>query len=338
MRKTIAGYSKICNFAKKTSFMEKKDNFAVYSAPIQGLTELPWRTFHHRVYGDGVTAYHTPFLRVERGEVRLRDLKALESEMNEGVPLIPQIIFRDLREFEMLVDSVVKAGYHTIDINMGCPFPPQVHHGRGAGMMANRELLSALPEVMGSRYPEVKFTLKMRLGVERPDEWREAIDLINALPLERVTVHPRTARQQYGGELHLEEFGALLEASTHPVVYNGDIVTPADIDAMIERFPGVAGVMIGRGLFSRPSIVAEWRAGSGRDEAERARDMLELHGLLYDYYTDRVSGDGQLMGKLKPFWDYLEGVDRRTLKMMKKAVTLRKYDEAVAAIERDLLG
>lgn len=318
--------------------MEQKDNFSVYSAPIQGLTELPWRAFHRQVYGDGVSSYHTPFLRVERGEVRQRDLRALESELNEGIRLVPQIIFRNLKEFEMLVDSVKDAGYSTVDMNMGCHFPPQVHHGRGAGMMAKRELLAALPAVMGERYPGMEFTLKMRLGVEQPDEWREAMDLINVLPLKRLTVHPRTARQQYGGELHLAEFGELLRASAHPVVYNGDIASPADIDRIVGNFPDVAGVMVGRGLFSRPSLVAEWREGAEWDEKRRARKMLELHGLLYDYYTDRVSGDGQLMGKLKPFWDYLEGVDRRTLKMMKKAVTLRKYDEAVAAIERDLLG
>ena len=204
--------------------------------------------------------------------------------------------------------------------------------------MARRDLLEALGDEMRSRYPDVEFSLKMRLGVESPTEWREAIDLINGMPMKRLTVHPRTARQQYSGELHMGEFGELLRASAHPVVYNGDILTPADITRIREEYPEAEGVMIGRGLFSRPSIVAEWREGTEWDVRTRAQRMLQLHSLLYDYYTDRVSGDGQLMGKLKPFWDYLDGVDRRTLKMMKKAVTLRKYDEAVAAIERDLLG
>lgn len=318
--------------------MEQKDKFSVYCAPIQGLTELPWRHFHRAVYGDAVTAYHTPFLRVERSEVRPRDLKALESDMNASVPLVPQIIVRDLREMEMLVEKVTAAGYSTIDINMGCPFPPQIHHGRGAGMIGRRDLLEALGEVMHSRYAHVQFTLKMRLGVNEPTEWREAIDVINNMPLKRLTVHPRTARQQYAGELHLGEFGELLGAAVHPVVYNGDILTPADITRIREEYPKVEGVMIGRGLFSRPSMVAEWREGMEWDAHTRAQRMLKLHSLLYDYYTERVSGDGQLMGKLKPFWDYLEGVERRTLKMMKKAVTIRKYDEAVAAIERDLLN
>ncbi len=318
--------------------MEEKDTFSIYSAPIQGLTELPWRHFHRAVYGDGVTAYHTPFLRVERSEVRQRDVKALESEMNASVPLVPQLILRDVREMEMLVDKVTGAGYDRIDINMGCPFPPQVHHGRGAGMIARRDLLEALGDEMRNHYPDVKFSLKMRLGVDSPDEWREAIEPINRMSLVRLTVHPRTARQQYSGELHMGEFGELLKVSAHPVVYNGDILEPSDIFRIREAYPTVEGVMVGRGLFSRPSIVAEWREERAWDERTRAERMLQLHSLLYDYYTERVSGDGQLMGKLKPFWDYLEGVDRRTLKMMKKAVTIRKYDEAVAAIERDLLG
>lgn len=320
------------------SIMEFKDSFAVYSAPIQGLTETAWRHFHHQVYGDGVTAYHTPFLRVERGEVRQRDSRALDSPMNATIRLVPQIIFRDLREFRMLADRVREAGYKSADINMGCPFPPQVHHGRGAGMIANRELLGLLAGEMKDHYPELDFSVKMRLGVDNPDVWRQSIDMINALPISRLTVHPRTARQQYGGELHLDEFKALLKESVHPVVYNGDIKSPSDIDRMIEDYPAIGGVMAGRGLFARPSLVAEWREGSIWDNETRARRMLELHGLLYEYYTDRVSGNGQLMGKLKPFWDYLEGVDKRTLKLMKKAETIRKYDEAVAAIERDLLG
>ena len=205
-------------------------------------------------------------------------------------------------------------------------------------MIGRKDLLEALAEEMRTRYPDVDFTLKMRLGVESPGEWREAIDIINRMPLKRLTVHPRTARQQYAGELHMDEFGELLRAAAHPVVYNGDILTPADITRIRDTYPQVAGVMIGRGLFSRPSVVTEWREGSEWDPHTRAQRMMQLHSLLYDYYTERVSGDGQLMGKLKPFWDYLEGVDRRTLKLMKKAVTIRKYDEAVAAIERDLLG
>lgn len=313
--------------------MEEMNRKAIFSAPIQGLTETAWRHFHHMIYGDGITRYHTPFLRVERGEIRRRDLRDLGSDFNRDIRLTPQIILRDLREFRMLCDAVAEAGYRQIDINMGCPFPPQVHHGRGAGMIANTELLAALGDEMRGRYSGIEFSLKMRLGVESPDEWRVSADAVNALPLSHVTVHPRTARQQYQGELWFDEFAALLAGSAHPVIYNGDITHPSHIDDMLSRYPSLAGVMIGRGLFSRPSIVAEWLAGEEWDEARRHEALMRLHSMVYGHYRDTLSGDAQVLGKVKPFWEYLApSLDRKAMKAIKKATSLRKYEEGVRAI------
>ncbi|MDE6205228.1 MAG: tRNA-dihydrouridine synthase family protein, partial [Duncaniella sp.] len=245
----------------------------------------------------------------------------------------PQIILRDLREFRMRCDAVAEAGYRQIDINMGCPFPPQVHHGRGAGMIANTELLAALGDEMRGRYSGIEFSLKMRLGVESPDEWRVSADAVNALPLSHVTVHPRTARQQYQGELWLDEFAALLAGSAHPVIYNGDITHPSHIDDILSRYPSLAGVMIGRGLFSRPSIVAEWLAGEEWNEARRHEALMRLHSMVYGHYRDTLSGDAQVLGKVKPFWEYLApSLDRKAMKAIKKATSLRKYEEGVRAI------
>ncbi len=313
--------------------MEEMNNKAIFSAPIQGLTETAWRHFHHMIYGDGITRYHTPFLRVELGGLRLLELRDLGSDFNKDIRLTPQIILRDLREFRMLCDAVAEAGYRQIDINMGCPFPPQVHHGRGAGMIADTELLSALGDEMRGRYSDIEFSLKMRLGVESPDEWRVSADAVNALPLSHVTVHPRTARQQYQGELWLDEFAALLAGSAHPVIYNGDITHPSHIDDILSRYPSLAGVMIGRGLFSRPSIVAEWLAGEEWDESRRHEAIMRLHSMVYGHYRDTLSGDAQVLGKVKPFWEYLApSLDRKAMKAIKKANSLRKYEEGVRAI------
>ena len=313
--------------------MEEMLRKSIFSAPIQVLTDSSWRHFHHMIYGDGITRYHTPFLRVERGEIRRRDLRDLGSDFNRDIRLTPQIILRDLREFRMLCDAVAEAGYRQIDINMGCPFPPQVHHGRGAGMIANTELLAALGDEMRGRYSGIEFSLKMRLGVESPDEWRVSADAVNALPLSHVTVHPRTARQQYQGELWLDEFAALLAGSAHPVIYNGDITHPSHIDDILSRYPSLAGVMIGRGLFSRPSIVAEWLAGEEWNEARRHEALMRLHSMVYGHYRDTLSGDAQVLGKVKPFWEYLApSLDRKAMKAIKKATSLRKYEEGVRAI------
>lgn len=267
--------------------------------------------------------------------MRYRDARDLKSDFNVGLPLIPQIIFRDLKEFRELCDTVVNADYSSIDINMGCPFPPQVHHGRGAGAIANIALLEELRDEMNGAYKDVNFSLKMRLGADSPDEWRGSIEAINALPLTHVTMHPRTARQQYEGELHMDEFARFLDSSRHPVIYNGDLTEPEHIDEIVARYPSIGGVMIGRGLFSRPSLVAEWRSDSEWDEARRMEALRRLHSCVYGHYRDTLSGDAQVLGKIKPFWEYMAPqLDRKVYKGIKKATTLRKYDDAVAMIFR----
>ncbi len=327
------------NYDTFPKFMEQSTNSrtdtVIYCAPVQGLTETAWRHYHRDIYGDGITSYFTPFLRVERGEVRYRDARDLKSDLNVGLPLVPQIIFRDLKEFKALCDTVVDAGYSSIDINMGCPFPPQVHHGRGAGAIANVALIESLNDEMNGAYKDVKFSLKMRLGAEAPDEWQASAEAINALPLTHVTLHPRTARQQYEGDLHMDQFARFLESSRHPVIYNGDLTEPVHIDDILTRYPLLGGVMIGRGLFSRPSLVAEWRSGCEWDEVHRMEALRRLHSSVYDYYCDTLSGDVQVLGKLKPFWEYMAPqLDRKAYKGIKKATTLRKYDDAVGMIFR----
>lgn len=61
-----------------------ENGFKIFAAPLQGYTDVPWRHFHAELYG-GIDAYFTPFIRVERGEIRQRDLKALSSPLN-GTP------------------------------------------------------------------------------------------------------------------------------------------------------------------------------------------------------------------------------------------------------------
>ena len=173
-----------------------------------------------------------------------------------GVDATPQIIFKDAAEWSLLVKTLVDAGGERIDMNLGCPFPPQVKRGRGAGMLRRVEELKAVAELMDSM-EQVQWSVKMRLGVDMADEALALAEVINQMRLRHVTVHPRTAGQQYSGTLHTDALSELASALRHPVVFNGDITTPEQIDAVMAR--GFAGVMVGRGLLSRPSLYSEWR-------------------------------------------------------------------------------
>ena len=46
----------------------------IHFAPLQGYTEAIYRQAHARIFG-GVESYYTPFVRVEHGEIRKKDMR-----------------------------------------------------------------------------------------------------------------------------------------------------------------------------------------------------------------------------------------------------------------------
>ncbi len=303
----------------------------IFAAPLQGFTERPWRQAHASVAG-GIDRYFAPFSRVERGEVRRRDIR----DVADDPGVTAQAIFRDVDELRVIVDALRASGVSKIDLNMGCPFPPQVRKGRGAAMVERPDQLRRVAELL-IEYPDVEFSAKMRLGTEDACGWRKSADVISGMPLKFIAVHPRVARQQYSGDLHLDEFGRLLEGIGRPVVFNGDIVTPDDIDRVVELFPPIFGVMIGRGLLARPLIAREWRNGREAAESEQLQAVLSIHGSIFAHYSSTLCGDSQILQKVKPFWDYPGSrLPHRIAKAIRKSASLGAYKEAIEALSREL--
>ena len=303
----------------------------LYAAPMQGHTDAAYRHFHSAIYGEA-DAYFTPFLRVERGDVRQRDLRSLESELNENHFVIPQIIFNSEEEFDLLVEAIIKTGHRDIDLNMGCPYPMQTNHGRGAALISNIDLMEKIFNKING-IEDVRFSVKMRAGLRDVSEWREMIKLINEASLMHVTFHPRVASQKYSGELYMDEFADFLRECRHPVIYNGDLLLPSQIIDFVRRFPTVAGVMSGRGLLGRPSLFAEVKEGMEWQKNRRLDTMLEFHDSLKNHYSQRLCGDAQMLAKMQSFWEYaLEEIGRKPWKGIKKATTMQKYDSAVNTI------
>ena len=315
-------------------------------APLQGYTDAVYRRAHHECIG-GVDEYYTPFVRVEKGEIRKKDLRDTDPELNVGVPTVPQVIAGDGDEFARLCDALQGQGWGRIDLNMGCPFPMQVRAGRGSGMLQYPNRVEEIQKEMLLR-PEVTFSVKMRLGQESEEEGLRVLPIINEMPLMHVTLHPRLGRQQYKGTADKEAFGRFMEVCQHPMVYNGDLtyapalmgtpsnfaplrsqaVSPADPGREGELTDAVdsatlKGVMIGRGLLARPWMLSD------KEPHEVVRNM---HAIIYRHATEHLCGDSQILSRLHAFWEYIE-IPHRQKKAIMKATTLPRYREAVAALQ-----
>ena len=302
-------------------------NIPVLAAPLQGVTDNVWRMAQHEVFG-GVDAYYAPFMRVEHGEVRRKDPRDVEPERNAGTTLIPQILACQPEHALMMVDALKQMGYRRIDINLGCPFPPIALHRKGSGMLAHPDLVEALFKSLAS-VEDVKFSVKMRIGWDRNDQWHDILPLMDIIKPEHVAVHPRTGKQQYKGELDIEQFEALLAASAWPVIYNGSLHTVEDIEQTIHRYPTLAAVMVGSGLAANPGMLAPNATPD---------DYRRFHDLLVEGYTDQLNGgEAQLVRHLQDIWQtFLPGTAHKLFKAIRKSRTLDQYQTAASAALADV--
>ena len=300
----------------------------IHFAPLQGYTDDAYRRIHHQLIG-GICTYYTPFVRMEAGSVRSKDMRDIRPEFNEGVPVVPQIILKSMKEFEYLVGIVEEKGYTRIDLNLGCPFPMQAKHGRGSGLLAHTDIIADMAQSIASK-KHLQFSVKMRLGWEDADEWRPVLDILNETPLQQITLHPRIGTQQYKGALDMQAFEACYQACKHPLVYNGDITSVADIHRIEQAYPQLAGIMIGRGLLARPSLAIEYTSGKEQTWEERRDTLLEMHSQLQAHYEPILNSEAQLHNKLRTFWEYMENeLGRKPYKKIMKSGNLRNYLKAV---------
>ncbi|MBQ5896334.1 MAG: tRNA-dihydrouridine synthase family protein [Bacteroidaceae bacterium] len=301
----------------------------IYSAPLQGFTEAVWRNVHSEVFG-GIDGYYTPFLRYEHGEIRSKDIRDVERKNNTAKNLVPQVIAATPDEMHPLLELVANEGYTRVDINMGCSFPLQMRKRHGAGLLHYPELVAALmAEVV--KHPEFSFSLKMRLGCNSKEEWKELMPILNDAPLRHITMHPRLGVEQYKKPVDVDAFGEFYAACKHPVIYNGDLNTLADIHRIEQQFPELKGVMLGRGLLANPSLGIEYHDGSELDECEQCRLVQRMHDAISRELIPRLQGNTQFFSKMKPYWEYLlPNMPKRLRKPILKATTIEKYQAAVA--------
>ena len=317
-------------------------------APLQGYTTGIYRKAHAKIFG-GVDAYYAPFLRIENGKPREKDLRDLEIAnaecansrcadiAEENAREIPQIIANSVDEFKILADALIAKGYTEIDFNMGCPFPMQVNRHRGAGILSDKQAVQKIMDEIG-KLSSVAFSVKMRLGQASPDEAFALLPILNEAPLSQITLHPRLGKQQYKGAIDFKSFEKFYEESRHPLVYNGDITSVSQICEMERRYPKLAGVMIGRGMLAKPSLAAEYKELRDINSAATAQDflgkLLQMHQVIFDHACKTYQGDCQILSHIQSFWEYLEpSIPKKIFKKIKKAGKLNEYQEAITAMK-----
>lgn len=312
-----------------------------YFAPLEGITGYVYRNVHHK-YFPGTDRYYMPFVAPNYTKhFKTREKQDVAPENNEGLAAVPQVLSNKADEALWAVEELADLGYEEVNLNLGCPMPTVARKKKGSGLLKYTDELDAYLDgvfsgidARPSDRPPVRISVKTRLGTDSTEEAEALVRVYNRYPISELIVHPRCQKDLYRGTPDLEAFLLVWQNSTNPVVYNGDITVPADVQRIAEMCAPAArleSVMIGRGFLADPSLVRQCRGGAKITTEE----LREFHDELYRRFGETLPGTKVVLSHMKELWFYMGNLFEdggKYLKEIRRANARPQYEAAVRVL------
>jgi nifR3 family TIM-barrel protein len=301
-------------------------------APMAGITDRDFRLAIRRLGGCGLVSME--FISSE-GLVRQRPstLQMLHF-VEEERPIAVQVYGSHAETMADAARAVEELRADICDINMGCPANKVLKGCAGAALMADLpRARSIIRAVRGAI--RIPLTVKFRLGICDGDTtYLELGRICEGEGVQAVTLHGRSARQQFSGRADWEHIARLKRTLTIPVIGNGDVASPADARRLVHE-TGCDGVMIGRASLTNPWIFRQTAALLGGTAGHEAT-IAERHRLISWHFAAVLDREDErtALHKLRKFtgW-YTHGLpDGRVLRrQLSELASARAVADAVDA-------
>lgn len=219
-------------------------------APMDGFTDSPFRKIAKKL---GATVVYTEFINaldlVNHNSKAFKKLQFDKVEKPIGIQIFDNDLDRIIKAAKII--EVFQPDF--IDINLGCSNRRVAGRGAGAGLLKSPQKIKRLFSTLKNTI-KIPVTAKIRLGWDEKNEnYLEIVNILENQGCALVAVHGRTQSQNYDSYACWSSIAEIKKSTSIPVIANGDIRTPADIQAVTD-LTGCDGVMIGRAALENPWI------------------------------------------------------------------------------------
>lgn len=301
-------------------------------APMEGVTVHIYRQAYLHHFGQ-IDRYYMPFL--SSTGLNSKEIRDISPENNQGMDIVPQILTNHTDIFLDLAKRFQDLGYREVNLNIGCPSGTVTAKGRGSGFLRYPEALEAFLDTIVAE-SVLPVSVKTRIGYESEAEWPAILELLLKYPFTEMIVHPRLKTDLYRGGVHPEAFALAVkrmrelkaEGKNISLCYNGDVNTVSDYEEIVNCYPDIDGLMLGRGLIANPGL-----AGEIKGLAPMSRVQLEgFLAELLEEYRRIVPEEKNILFRLLEVWSYLSRSfpdGDKVFKKVRKSKCLREYQAAV---------
>lgn len=261
------------------------DQIPVYGdvilAPMAGYADVPMRALA-RSFGSAMQ--YTEFVAAEEILTEHHNVPRLLEFKAEEHPRVMQIFSNSAETLLAAAHKILPLAPDIIDINMGCSTKRVSGRGAGVGMMKKPREVARTFELLTREMP-VPITGKIRLGWEGSENYLDIGRIAQESGASLLAIHPRTKEQKYSGRANWDAIAELKQSLSIPIIGNGDIETPPDIDAMLD-YTGCDAVMVGRAAIGNPWIIG--RKTRADLSPQQYFDLLQLHVTeMVNYHGER---------------------------------------------------